>query len=103
MLGRGEWAGTVNSGEGKRQLTPQVVEGSSSWPSPAGSGRTYLWPAPSLPPVPAALWMQTKRRNKRREKNTSHVLYNELSNSQGNESQLISEVIKVKDDSQDSF
>lgn len=37
-----------------RKLTPLVVEGSSSWPSPAGSGRTYLWPAPSPPPEPSA-------------------------------------------------
>lgn len=66
MLGEG--AGSVNSDESKRQPTSQVAEGSSSWPSPAGSGRTYLWPAPSLPPVPAALWMQTKGRNKRRGK-----------------------------------
>lgn len=46
----------------KRELTPPAVVGNSSWPSPAGSGRTCLWPAPSLPPEPAALWMETGER-----------------------------------------
>lgn len=44
------------------KLTPRAVEGSSSWPSPAGSGTTYLWPTPSPPPEPSAPWKDNQTR-----------------------------------------